>query len=151
MIVLRGVIDHGDIRVVYTPKKKQDLADFKKSLPEGTIIEIVFKKWDATRGTLANNYFHAINKKYALANGIDVKDTKILFKYQYGVWVTYEEAIRDFPSWSGQFVQYGNEIVYMKTTAEYTRKEFRDITEGVKTKCLNENINIEDIEKEYRG
>lgn len=151
MIVLRGVIEHGDIRVVHTPKSKQDLEDFKKSLPEDSQVQIVFKKWDATRGELANRYFHKINAKFAIGNGINAEVAKIDFKYRYGVWVTFEEAIRDSPTWNGRRIEYYGEIIFMKTTAEYTRKEFRDLTEGVKTECLNSNINIEDIEKEYRG
>jgi hypothetical protein len=132
-------------------EEAQKIADFKASLPEGTRVEITFAKWDATRSDQANRFFHAINGKYARANGVLAEKCKIDLKYAHGVWVLAEEAMKDPPAWNGRFVEYHTECVFFKTTAEYTVKEFSTLIEGAISECYDSQIDISDVVREYRG
>lgn len=133
------------------PEEAQKINDFKASLPEGTRVEITFAKWDANRSDHANRFFHAINGRYAKANGIKAEDCKIDLKHEYGIWVTLDEAAKESPPWNGRLVVYHGEKLIFKTTAEYNVKEFSRLIEGAINECYDSQVDISDVVREYRG
>ena len=141
MIAVRAVLENRRVRIL-EPEK---LSSFGASLPAGTELEATFRKWSDSRSLRANALFHSLVGRYAKANGIAFDQVKIDMKKHYGVWVSLEDALKDMPPWNGRLVDYYGEKVILKSTADYTIREFKELTDGLVSECHDSGVEIGDI------
>jgi hypothetical protein len=144
MISVRATLEQNRVKIL-EPEK---IAEWSKSLPAGIALEVTFRKWEDGRSLRANALFHELVGRYSKALGMAFDQVKTDFKKHYGIWVTAEEALKDQPAWSGRFIEYYGELLYFKTTAEYTVKEFNELTKGALAECYDNGVKIDDIMKE---
>lgn len=141
MIAVRAVLENRRVRIL-EPEK---LSSFGASLPAGTELEATFRKWSDSRSLRANALFHSLVGRYAKANGIAFDQVKIDMKKHYGVWVSLEDALKDMPPWNGRLVDYYGEKVILKSTADYTVREFNELIKGTLAECFDSGVKIDDI------
>jgi len=147
MIRVKAIVEDRGIR----PLDTLAIDKFKKSLAIGDRVEITFEKWLGDRSSQANRFFHAINGRFAAANGIVEEDCNIDFKFTFGIWLPVDEVMKNPPPWNGRLVDYRGNILFFKTTAEYGVKEFSRLIEGAISECFDSQVDIADIVQEYRG
>lgn len=144
MIAVRATLLEGKVKLI-EPEK---VAAWAKSQPPGIELEITIRKWEDGRSLRANALFHELVGRYSKAQGMAFDQVKADFKKHYGIWVTAEQALKDQPVWNGKFFEYYGELLYFKTTAEYTVKEFNELTKGALAECFDSGVQIDDIMRE---
>ena len=107
--------------------------------------------WESGRSENASRYFHKLRDRYAGAMGYTRAFGKAELKYMWGEWLEYNDGF-EVPKWAGQFVQMWvrQNIVFIKSTAEYTTKEMNLLIEGTVKSCIENSIDIDDLIKERR-
>jgi hypothetical protein len=144
MISLRAVRLDRKVKIL-EPEKLQA---FAQAIPEGTELEATFRRWSDGRSLRANALFHELVGRYSKALGIAFEVVKMDLKKHYGVWVSAESALADQPAWNGRFVDYHGDLVFVKSTADYTIREFSELTKGAMAECFDNGVDIEDIKGE---
>lgn len=140
MITVKAIYSSGTI----IPEEVDKLRDFKKSLDDGTVVEITFKKWESTRSDRAFRYFHALLNRYSKSLGLDMLAAKDETCLQAGVWIPYNDRFQP-PTWGGHFIEYQGEIYFRKTTNEYTVPEMCDLIKYLLMACQANGVDVDDL------
>lgn len=101
------------------------------------------------RSQVQSNFTHLAIGRYASAMGMTAAQAKLMFKTQYGIWVPFPFR-EGAPPWRGMFVEIypgtpDHRLVFMKSEADYTAKEEKALTEGVKTEAFDAGIDLSDL------
>jgi len=144
MVSVEAVLESDRIKII-EPEK---VTEFRKTLPVGTRLEVTFRRWEDGRSLRANALFHALVGRYAKENGESTKRVKLDFKHEYGVWATFEQVMTDAPPYRGELVPYHGDLLFFKTTADYTVREFHELMKGALAECHDSGVYIDDIIKE---
>ena len=144
MIAVRATLLEGKVKLI-EPEK---VAAWAKSQPPGIELEVTFRKWADGRSLRANALFHELVGRYSKALGQNFSQVKYDFKHNYGIFLTAEQAIADAPPWNGRFVDYYGTLLFFKSTADFTIREFNELTKGALSMCFDNSVNIADIERE---
>lgn len=141
MISLKAVVIDGRIRL----DEPERMREYAKTLGEGREVELTVRPWSEGRSLRANALFHSILARYAKANGILMEKAKVDFKRNFGVWVKADAAIKSPPPWRGTFADYYGEMIFLKSTSDYTIREFKELTDGLLSECHDSDVDIADI------
>jgi len=141
MISLKAVVIDGRIRL----DEPERMREYAKTLGEGREVELTVRPWSAGRSLRANALFHSILARYAKANGERMEKVKLDFKRNFGVWVKADAAMKSPPTWRGTFADYYGEVIFLKSTADYTIREFKELTDGLVSECHDSGVEIGDI------
>jgi hypothetical protein len=136
---------------------RQAIEEYKHLHPPGSFHRLTVEPWQEKRSEEAFRYFHKIRDRYATALGYNMEYAKKELKYMYGINVPYGERNSDGkiiteqnflpPKWGGQFVEIYDEIVFQKSTLEYTVRQMAELTMGAKNACYENHIDISDLEE----
>ncbi len=141
MISLKAVVVDGRIRL----NDPERMREYAKTLGEGREVELTVRPWSAGRSLRANALFHSILGRYCKENGLAMARAKMDFKRNFGVWMPAEKALQYPPAWTGQFAEYYGEMLFLKSTAQYTIREFKELTDGLLAECHDSGVFIDDI------
>jgi len=143
--VIRAVFRDGR----FTTEDQKEIDKFKKTLVEGELVEISYRKWHDTRSQRASNYLHALLQRYAHSTGNALINVKNELCISFGISLQYGPGFEP-PGWGGHFVEYYGTIYFRKTTKEYTIPEMCALIERIKVACYDNHIDIEDLEIEHK-
>jgi len=133
---------------ILNPLEPEKIKDFCSAYQDGVHIEMKLAEWESGRSENASRYFHKLRDRYATAMGYTRDYGKAELKYSWGEWLSYDESFEP-PKWAGEFVEIRREIVFMKSTREYTKTQMGALIEGTIQACFNNSISIDDLIQEY--
>jgi len=141
VISLKAVVVDGRIRL----NDPERMREYAKTLGDGREVELTVRPWSAGRSLRANALFHSILGRYCKENGLAMARGKLDFKRNFGVWVKADAAMKSPPTWRGTFADYYGEVIFLKSTADYTIREFKELTDGLVSECHDSGVEIGDI------
>jgi hypothetical protein len=130
--------------------ERAKLTAWKAGITPGSFIALTVEPWDERRGLDANALWHALVQRYARATGYGFEYARAELKYLYGIKMQYSaknvsSARNVIPPYSGRFVELYDEIWFLKSTAEYKKREFTTLIDGTIAACHEVGADIADI------
>lgn len=143
-MTVKAIYDGKTIRPLDTRK----IDAFKGALKPNEYVELTFKRWSDSRTSRQNRYLHSLIQRYAKALGYSVSFAKTELCCEFGVAEKWDEATFTPPDYAVKFELYHLELWMRKSTTEYTTKEMKELIDGIKMACFENDIDISDIEPE---
>ena len=130
------------------PLEPEKIQDFCALYSDGTHIEMKLAEWESGRSENASRYFHKLRDRYASEMGYARAWAKAELKYAWGDSIEYSDDFEP-PKWAGEFVQFYDKMVFMKSTAAYTKAQMGLLIEGTIKMCNDNGVDIDDLIEEY--
>ena len=144
MEIVKCIIKSG----MLNPLEPERVKDFCSLYKDGTHIEMKLAEWESGRSENSSRYFHKLRDRYAGAMGYARAWAKAELKYAWGDSVEYSDDFEP-PKWAGEFVQFYDKMVFMKSTAAYTKAQMGLLIEGTIKMCNDNGVDIDDLIEEY--
>ena len=144
MEIVKCIIKSG----MLNPLEPERVKDFCSLYKDGTHIEMRLAEWESGRSENASRYFHKLRDRYAGAMGYARAWAKAELKYAWGDSIEYSDDFEP-PKWAGEFVQFYDKTVFLKSTAAYTRAQMGLLIEGTIQVCIENSVDIDDLIEEY--